>query len=175
MYEKFEYADGVLRVWGESDVLEAGFAHEGVVRIRHAPNARRHHLSFPRLPRKASFAVSGGEPREGTVTEEEGAVVLTDGDLVFGLELGSGAWTVTREGFVLASALGVRGDPGSQLRRSTLSLAAPQGAAYLGFGAKVGPMNKRGMRFTFWNTDAFQHHTDSDPLYISIPFTTVLH
>lgn len=54
--------------------------------------------------------------------------------------------------------------------RSTLTLQAPAGEAYLGFGEKVGPLNKRGMKFTFWNTDVQPHHPDTDPLYQSIPF-----
>ncbi len=62
-------------------------------------------------------------------------------------------------------------DPG---RRRRARLAAPAGHSYLGFGQKVGPLDKRGMHLTFWNTDCFPHHLDTDPMHLSVPFTTVL-
>lgn len=175
-YSRFEVADDVLRVWGDSDALEVSFAHEGVARVRSAPRARANHVSFPKLPRKESFAVLGGERQRLSVDDDEGRLTASGGGLTFTLSLAAGTWTVTdADGHVLAELVAVSGDPASLLHKSTFSLAAPKGAAYLGFGEKVGPMDKRGMRFTFWNTDAFQHHTDSDPLYVSIPFATVLH
>ncbi|WP_407569712.1 glycoside hydrolase family 31 protein [Deinococcus altitudinis] len=60
------------------------------------------------------------------------------------------------------------------LRRRRASLAAPAGHSYLGFGQKVGPLDKRGMHLTFWNTDCFPHHLDTDPMHLSVPFTTIL-
>lgn len=56
------------------------------------------------------------------------------------------------------------------LRRS----AAPDERFY-GFGEKTGPLDKRGLALTFWNTDAFQpafqgYPPGADPLYQSIPF-----
>ncbi|MGY2895492.1 glycoside hydrolase family 31 protein [Deinococcus sp. UYEF24] len=60
------------------------------------------------------------------------------------------------------------------VRRRRARLAAPAGHSYLGFGQKVGPLDKRGMHLTFWNTDCFPHHLDTDPMHLSVPFTTVL-
>ena len=45
----------------------------------------------------------------------------------------------------------------------------PQDEHYFGLGDKTGPLDRRGMAFTLWNTDTgFQESTD--PIYKSIPF-----
>lgn len=41
---------------------------------------------------------------------------------------------------------------------------------FYGFGDKVGPLDRKGRRYVFWNTDNFTHHPSADPLYKSIPF-----
>ncbi|MGB9796922.1 TIM-barrel domain-containing protein [Fervidobacterium gondwanense] len=41
---------------------------------------------------------------------------------------------------------------------------------FFGFGDKVGPMDRKGRKYIFWNTDNFTHHPTSDPLYKSFPF-----
>lgn len=41
---------------------------------------------------------------------------------------------------------------------------------YFGFGDKVGPFNRKGRKYVFWNTDDFTHHPGADPLYKSFPF-----
>jgi len=41
---------------------------------------------------------------------------------------------------------------------------------FFGFGDKVGPLDRNGRRYVFWNTDNFTHHPSSDPLYKSFPF-----
>ncbi|MBT1247837.1 TIM-barrel domain-containing protein [Thermosipho sp. 1244] len=41
---------------------------------------------------------------------------------------------------------------------------------YFGFGDKVGPLNRKGRRYIFWNTDDFIHHPGAEPLYKSFPF-----
>ncbi len=44
-----------------------------------------------------------------------------------------------------------------------------------GYGDKVGPLNRRGGRYIFQNTDNFTHHPSSDPLYKSLPFSIHLY
>ncbi len=180
--------DAAVRVWGETDVLEVSAPLPGVLRVRLAPEARAGTLSFPRLASKRSFAVrpgpAGGEALE---VDEQGELLrVTGGGLTLHLDRRSGAWRVTGDGTdtELARVLGWQGEAPTarpaldaerfNLRRSRLSLSAPDGAAYLGFGERVGPLDKRGMQLTFWNTDCFPHHTETDPLYVSVPFTTVL-
>ncbi|UOE96763.1 DUF5110 domain-containing protein [Fervidobacterium islandicum] len=41
---------------------------------------------------------------------------------------------------------------------------------FFGFGDKVGPLDRNGRKYTFWNTDNFTHHPSADPLYKSFPF-----
>lgn len=41
---------------------------------------------------------------------------------------------------------------------------------YFGLGDKPGPLDRRDMAFTMWNTDAYRHQESTDPLYKSIPF-----
>ncbi|MCD0166170.1 glycoside hydrolase family 31 protein [Deinococcus sp. 12RED42] len=180
-----------VRVWGESDVLVVSAPLPGVLRVRLMPEARANSLGFPRAPVKQSFAVRpdlpGGLSLNAADLEDE--LLVIGGGLSFRLDRVSGAWQVlTGSGSsarVLVSAPVWGGEAPTQrpaldaerfnLRRSRLSLDAPEGAAFLGFGERVGPIDKRGMHLTFWNTDCFPHHTETDPLYVSVPFTTVLH
>ncbi len=165
----------LLHAWGASDALEVSIPHEGVLRVRHAPGARLLSLTYPRLPEKRSFAVVGGESQALTVTRQDDVLRISGGGLRLDLSLTDGLWQAyDADGHSLARATEVRADPASLRRRTGFSLHAPPGAAYLGFGEKVGGFDKRGLRFTFWNTDHFPHHTDSDPLYASVPFCTVL-
>ncbi|WP_092282238.1 glycoside hydrolase family 31 protein [Caldicoprobacter faecalis] len=42
---------------------------------------------------------------------------------------------------------------------------------FYGLGEKTGFLNKRGAKYTMWNTDCYEPHTEStDPLYASFPF-----
>ncbi len=50
-----------------------------------------------------------------------------------------------------------------------------QDEMYLGLGEKTGNLNKRGMSYVNWNTDAAVHTTKDDPLYKTIPFYIGLH
>ena len=48
-----------------------------------------------------------------------------------------------------------------------------------GFGEKTGHLNKRGRQlggysYTMWNSDTFAYESDTDPIYVSIPFYLVL-
>lgn len=180
-----------VRVWGESDVLVVSAPLPGVLRVRLLPEARANSLGFPRAPVKRSFAVRPDLPAGLTLNaaDLDDELLVIGAGLSFRLDRVSGAWQVlTGSGAsarVLVSAPVWGGEAPTQrpaldaerfnLRRSRLNLDAPEGAAFLGFGERVGPIDKRGMHLTFWNTDCFPHHTETDPLYVSVPFTTVLH
>ncbi len=168
----------VYRAWGTTDVLELSCPAPGVLRLRLAAAAREAHMTFPQLPAKQSFMLAPGQPEPLALTltgDEAGVWHLTGGGLSVTVEQGSGRVTVREEagGAVLAE-LEEWGSSPDPIRRRAARLNAPAGYSYLGFGQKVGPLDKRGMHLTFWNTDCFPHHLDTDPMHLSVPFTTVL-
>lgn len=185
-----------VRLGGRVAAMEVESPGPGVMRVRFAPESLRSHPSHPELPVKRSFAREGMElgesgPRHarrglsvrvtdgdaaGGVASEPGseALRIAGADCALELALADGAWRFfDAEGRCVASSLGYEGEFAAGYpmarHRARVALAAPEGEAYLGFGEKVGPLDKRGMRFTFWNTDVhpFPH---TDPLYASIPF-----
>ena len=162
-------------LWSHSATLELSAPLEGIIRARFAPIARASSPIFPRLPPKDSFAVvhSGSLPIDAAL--EDGILSLEAGGVHFELDVTSGEWKF----FDADSRLLLRGfEPRGSATQAfpndsfstSLELRAPKGEAYLGFGEKVGGLNKRGMHLTFWNTDVVPHHPDTDPLYQSIPF-----
>jgi alpha-glucosidase len=61
--------------------------------------------------------------------------------------------------------------PATAVRRAR----APAGVRYLGLGEKTGALDKRGQKWVFWNTDAYDsahggYGPGADPLYMSIPW-----
>lgn len=60
-----------------------------------------------------------------------------------------------------------REPPGPQ---RSLTLLSPPGERLYGFGEKTGPLDKRGLKMVFWNSDTPGYPVDMDPLYQSIPF-----
>lgn len=55
-----------------------------------------------------------------------------------------------------------------------LYLSLPDAWPVYGLGEKTGELNKQGKRWTFWNSDVFEPHTESnDALYQSIPFMVI--
>lgn len=165
-----------LRLHGPQATLEVTCPLPGVLRLRHAPTSAAVGFLHPALPEKHSWAVvSTGAPRPLTVTRETGRVRVRAEGAALEVELERGTWSFhDADGRELARSTRVAGEVKAAYpmgtHRSWLTLHAPPGEAYLGFGEKVGPLDKRGMRFTFWNTDVLPHHPDTDPLYQSIPF-----
>ena len=86
-----------------------------------------------------------------TITDDQGNPLLDDPP--------GGAYTEGSE---------QQGDELVQTR--VLTRNTPSGERFYGFGEKTGPINKRGRKFSFWNSDNPSYSTDQDPLYQSIPF-----
>jgi alpha-glucosidase len=156
--------------------LEVQSPLPGVLRLRHAPS-RQHTTALPAsLPPKASWAVVAHGGRElGVRQREDGAwEVEADGARLV-VRPSPLSWALLdARGATVAACERAEGEAFADYPvtrfRSRLHLRAPPGEAYLGFGEKVGTLDKRGMRLTFWNTDVVPHHPDTDPLYQSIPF-----
>jgi alpha-glucosidase len=170
-----EIHPSLARAWSEVSTAEISAPLSGVIRARFAPNAHASSFLFPVLEAKSSWAVIRDDTLEVQALEEDGLLSVESDGAHFELNLRSGAWTFWGEDSrVLCEGLGVSGTVKNTYPvpefLSSLELRAPHGEAYLGFGEKVGGLNKRGMHFTFWNTDVVPHHPDTDPLYQSIPF-----
>ncbi|WP_044181551.1 glycoside hydrolase family 31 protein [Hyalangium minutum] len=164
-----------LHLWGARAALEVRCPMPGVLRIRHAPSSASFGFAHPQLAPKQSWAVVTDQNLPLQVNEDSGTFLVTVEGLSLELAASTGTWTLRdTHGRELVRCESVSGEshPNMPLshHRSRLALNAPPGEAYLGFGEKVGALDKRGMRFTFWNTDVMPHHPDTDPLYISIPF-----
>ncbi len=52
--------------------------------------------------------------------------------------------------------------------------ASPPNEHYFALGDKTGPLDRRNMAFTMWNTDAFGFQESTDPIYKSIPFVMTM-
>ncbi|MFN3266150.1 MAG: glycoside hydrolase family 31 protein [Deinococcales bacterium] len=175
LYNHYSLATQSVLLWSDIAALELSCPLEGIIRARFAPNARSSSAVFPRLPSKNSFAVLPSDLLPIDSLLEDGILSLEAGGVHFELELHSGEWKF----FDAASELLCRGFAASggtthqfplDTHSARLELRAPKGEAYLGFGEKVGTLDKRGMHLTFWNTDVVPHLPDTDPLYQSIPF-----
>jgi alpha-glucosidase len=154
---------------GRRAALEVTRPLDGVWRLRIVPVAE---LAADSLPPKHSFAVVGGGSPLPFAADDETWTCSSGGDA---LALSrDGAFELTAGGTRVVRAVGWSGRAEPEFPRtrfeSALVLAAPEDEGYYGFGEKVGPLNKRGMRFTFWNTDVWPHEPSTDPLYQSIPF-----
>jgi len=169
----------LVRLSGDHAAVEIRCPLPGVLRVRHAPSSARVGFSHPELPPKRSFAVEPGESLVVSAERDGNAVRVSAPGVSLELTLAPFGWVFKDDtGRVLARCEGISGElrPAYPVdeHRAQLVLAAPPGEAYLGFGEKVGPVDKRGMRFTFWNTDAYPPQPHTDPLYASIPFFTGL-
>ncbi|HLL01495.1 MAG TPA: TIM-barrel domain-containing protein [Myxococcaceae bacterium] len=164
-----------LHLWGPRAALEVWSPLPGVLRLRHAPSSAHAGFVHPRLAPKQSWAVVTDEAQPLEVRREGDTFHVTAEGVVLQVALADGTWSFQNtEGRVLARCESVSGEYSPRMpvnhSRAQLSLHAPEDEAYLGFGEKVGPLDKRGLHLTFWNTDVMPHHPDTDPLYVSIPF-----
>lgn len=130
------------------------------------------------LPKKQSFAVLEEQQLKFEFEDQGKSWTCTAGDSTLQINH-DGCLNVLLSGLPVARVESVSGTlkPAEplNLQTSTVTLYAPPGESYLGFGEKTGPMDKRGLKFKFWNTDIAPHQPDSDPLYQSIPFFMAVH
>ncbi len=163
-----------LHLWGPKGALEVRCPLPGVLRVRLAPHCSSVSFTHPELPPKRSWAVVAEGERPLQVRREGASLQVRADGVALEVFPATGAWVFRDEaGRELARCERVSGELTPAYvngYRTRLALHAPPGEAYLGFGEKVGPLDKRGLRFTFWNTDVMPHHPDTDPLYQSIPF-----
>ena len=157
-------SDGI-EVRSGSRRLRVTSVRDGVLRVRLAPDG-----SFPP---DASWAVvpEAVQPAKDIAVKDAcGVVELVVGGLRARVEKGTLAVAfVDRQGRVIledAPEFPVTfADNGF-----TVWKTMPPDELYFGLGDKAGPLGRRDMAFTNWNTDAFKWQESTDPLYKSIPF-----
>ncbi|PTL85554.1 glycoside hydrolase family 31 protein [Vitiosangium sp. GDMCC 1.1324] len=164
--------------WGPRAALEVRSPLPGVLRLRHLASLRYSAIGPRELSTKQSWAVVEHRELPLSVRREEQdrvAVVVTE-ELSVEVKLDDGTWLVRdAAGRELSRCDSFSGEampdyPVNRFR-SRIALYTPPDESWLGFGEKVGALDKRGMHFVFWNTDVIPHHPDTDPLYQSIPFS----
>lgn len=122
-------------------------------------------LAVANMPQMDAAAIVSGTDTGVQVCTEwcraeisaDGRVRVTDKDGRVSVDDSAGGWEKDPAG-------------GWRLRRATSS-----SEHFYGFGERNGPLDKRGRRMAFWNTDAYDpafggYKPDQDPLYQSIPF-----
>jgi len=139
------------------------FPAEGVARIL-VPGSRRPSAEVSRL------VDIPAQPQPCTVSVHPGAVVVSGGGCRVGLSRADGALEIRgRDGAVHVVSDTARWYVREGARfRSRWKL--PPDASVMGLGEKIGPLNKRGRRYTNWNTDNPHHSPSTDPIYQSHPF-----
>ena len=149
-------ADGVT--------IEISAPRADIVRVRAGQGA---------LPEDASWAVlpaSRAAHAPLDVSEDDAAATLHTDRLTVTLDRRTLAVTIAdRAGnVILADA------PGTPLRFENggfrVRKAMPNDEHFFGLGDKIGPLDRRGGAYTFWNTDTFGYSPATDPIYKSVPF-----
>jgi len=159
---------------GPMAALELACPLPGALRLRFSPGSLESNLRHPTLPGKSSYAVVKDAALPLTAAREGHQLRVEAEGVRLHLDLRTLGFTFHGASGEVMEGAGATTDmrPGYPVPRyrSTLELRARPTEAFLGFGEKVGPLDKRGLRFTFWNNDVVPHHPDTDPLYASIPF-----
>lgn len=146
---------------------------DGIVRVVHALPGQD--------PPARSWAVHPVEPEPLDAAPAGEGFVLRTGRAEVEVAA-SGAMRVAFDGVeVLADDPGFswREPPGGGAARPVLMRRAPPDERYYGLGEKLGPLDRRGKRLRFRNTDAYDSAyggfaRGADPLYLSIPFYLTL-
>jgi alpha-glucosidase len=146
-------------------VMQVTALRDDVLRVRVGPGGT--------LPEDASWAVLA-EARASKVTVKPetlaGSVGFRTAKLIVRVEKATMALTVTDlAGHVIdqdEASRPVEYD-GEAFRVTKVS---PPEEHYFALGDKPGPLDRRNMAFTLWNTDAFGFQESTDPIYKSIPF-----
>jgi alpha-glucosidase len=154
---RFECGERAISIWSLRD---------GVVRVRY--------LDVDDVGVDRSFALDAsaleGDAIEVAELEDGSAGVCTP------------SWTLTVTPACLVEARGLDGRvfiEDLEASATEVVRATPDAEPFYGLGEKTGALDRRGRRFTFWNTDAYDpafggYRPDQDPLYLSIPFFIAL-
>ncbi len=146
-------------------VLEIRAYAEGIIQLRYHP---------PEIEPPRSWVVKPPLiPPEFWMGAQGGRALLCTQEWVLGVDQHCHLKASDREGPLVedGEAGGWRSEPEGFL----LQRESPLDEVFYGFGERNGPLQRRGQRMIFWNTDAYDTEhggfgPDQDPLYLSIPF-----
>lgn len=159
----FEKRDKSLFVFGEEEDLRIDVLSERTVRFHYSKNKSWNH--------NYSFAIEKFPPlKDFTVTEKDGEIVLSTAFLVVAINKEKGKISIfDKEGDLILSDYENLGY--GRFKNKVFSYKELRNEeAFLGFGERVGGLNKKGKRLINWNTDDPNHYPTTDPLYQSHPF-----
>src|SRR6201996_4314062 len=162
--------DNGIALHSGSAVMEITALRDDVIRVRVGPEGT--------LPEDASWAVlPEARTAKVTVTAANGgnAVGFKTAKLIVSVDRATMALKVTDlDGHVIdqdeaGRPVGYYGDKGFRVTE-----VSPPDEHYFALGDKTGPLDRRNMAFTMWNTDAFGFQESTDPIYKSIPFVLTM-
>jgi alpha-glucosidase len=166
--------DNGIALHSGSAVMEVTALRDDVIRVRVGPEGT--------LPEDASWAVlPEARTAKVTVTGANGgnAVGFKTAKLIVSVDRATMALKVTDlDGHVIDQDEAGRpveyydGKGGDKAFRVTK--VSPPDEHYFALGDKTGPLDRRDMAFTMWNTDAFGFQESTDPIYKSIPFVLTM-
>jgi alpha-glucosidase len=151
---------GVL-ITARNASVNVGISPLGIIRITY--------LHSPVSGLSTTPAVTGWNGQASCQVIESGRFLkILSGSMEVEVEKTDMLVTIRREGKTIAEDLRPFKWTGGQVM---LSQRMSPGDFIYGLGEKTGFMNKRGRKYTMWNSDEFNaHNTTIDPLYLSIPF-----
>lgn len=166
----FRATSSGIEIRSGSALMTISALRDDVIRVRVAPTGQ--------LPEDASWAVLPAS-RTATVAvtadNSAGAVGFRTAKLRVQVHKDPFALSVTDlQGHVIAEQLAERPIEyhGNSFR---VYMKSPSDEHYFGLGDKPGPLDRRSMAFTNWNTDAFGWQETTDPIYKSIPWFITFH
>ncbi len=158
-----------VRLRSGKAIVEITALRDDVIRVRVGPEGT--------LPEDASWAVLPAARTAHvpvTATHDAGAVGFKTGKLIVRIDRATMAIKVTD----LAGNVIDEDEPGRPAEYHGASFRvtkqSPPEEHYFALGDKPGPLDRRNMAFTLWNTDAFGFQESTDPIYKSIPFVMTM-
>ena len=159
----FERKEDVILIKGTREHIRIEAYEDSSVRLHFSRNRR-----WERAP---SFAVLSPPPPFAGIRARENAdrIVIENGELHILIARTDGSIAISDcHGALLADVPGQGYVREANGVRTAKLIGAAQ--AFLGFGERLGGLNKRGARITNWNSDISSHIPSVDELYQSHPF-----
>ncbi|WP_242919933.1 glycoside hydrolase family 31 protein [Pontibacter liquoris] len=150
--------------------------NEHIVLSVYSPTVVRVRMDKNPLPADFSYAViAGPQPTKATITQNSNEVTITTDSLTARISKTPFAVAFyTRAGKVISQD--EQGLTTSWIGEEVTTYKHMQeGERFIGLGEKTGPLDRKGIGYTNWNTDAYGYAATQDPIYATIPFYIGIH